>query len=129
MRLKGFGFGVLMVVLSAVACSSPTEPTRSPADFVIDVSGERFVVRVTDAEAIQLANDNLRGLNRRFPIGTLKPGNGGFNAPWTWHLEPDSVRFVEVAIEICDGRPSYVEAHQAEFERYCPWGARVVARR
>lgn len=22
-----------------------------------------------------------------FPIGRLVPGNGGFNAPWSWHLE------------------------------------------
>ena len=41
----------------------------------------------------------------------------------------DSVRFVELAIEGCDGRPSYVETHQADYSTYCPWGARVVERR
>lgn len=59
--------------------------------------------------------------------GPLRRGDGGFNAPWTWHLDPAETRFVEVAIEICDGRPSYVEAHQPDFPRYCPgaptwWG-------
>jgi hypothetical protein len=34
---------------------------------------------------------------------------------------------VEAAIEVCDGTPSYVEAHLEDFPTYCPWGGRVVA--
>jgi hypothetical protein len=30
---------------------------------------------------------------------------------------------------VCDGQPSYVEQHQADFPAYCPWGARIVAER
>lgn len=119
---------VLLTILAA-GCSNPTSPAPSFAEFVVDVSGERFVIRTSDAQTIQLAEDNRLGRNTRFPMGTLRPGNGGFNAPWTWHLEPSSVRFVEVAIELCDGRPSYVETHQSDYPTYCPWGARVVARR
>lgn len=122
------GTAVVLMSLTAAACESETDPSPF-ADFVVDVAGERFVVRTSDEETIQLADDNRLGRNNRFPIGTLRPGDGGFNAPWTWHLEPDSVRFVEVAIEVCDGRPSYVETHQAEYSTYCPWGARVVERR
>lgn len=116
-------------VLAAAACSSPAEPGPSSADFIVDVAGERFTVRTTDPETIALAEENRRGRNRRFPIGDLRSGNGGFNAPWSWHLDPASVRFVEAAIELCDGRPSYVESHQREYPSYCPWGARVVGRR
>jgi hypothetical protein len=36
---------------------------------------------------------------------------------------------VDSAIELCDGRPSYIEAHQDDYPVYCPWGARIVARR
>jgi hypothetical protein len=32
-------------------------------------------------------------------------------------------------MELCDGRPSYVEAHLDEFPSYCPWGAKVVSER
>ena len=59
----------------------------------------------------------------------LRRGDGGFNAPWSWHLDPAETRFVEAAIEVCDGTPSYVEAHLAEFPTYCPWGARIVRER
>ena len=122
-------FAVAFILTISPGCSSPASPGDGPAEFVIDVVGERFVVRLTDPETIRLAEEARQGRNARFPLGTLRAGNGGFNAPWTWHLDPASVRFVEVAIEVCDGRPSYVETHQPEFTTYCPWGARVVNRR
>jgi hypothetical protein len=123
------GFLVLAVLAVAGCSDTPASPDPIFAEFVLDVEGERFTIRTSDADTIRLADENLQGRNRMFPMGTLRSGHGGFNAPWTWHLDPASVRFVEIAIEVCDGRPSYVEAHQPEFPTYCPWGARVVARR
>ena len=115
---------------SAGGChSSAPQPTPVARDFVVDVAGERFVLRANDAETARLATDNMQGRNSRFPIGPLRAGNGGFNSPWTWHFDPDAVRFVEAAVEVCDGRPSYVEAHQADYPTYCPWGAHVVSQR
>jgi hypothetical protein len=110
------------------ACGSPTAPGEA-RDFVVEVSGERFTLRLDDATSIRLAEDNLAGRNQRFPLGPLRAGDGGFNAPWTWHLDPGETRMVEVAIELCDGRPSYVESHQPDYASYCPWGARIVGRR
>ena len=112
----------------AFACSSPTQPADS-AEFVLDVSGERFVLRLTDPATIRAAEDNRLGRNTQFPIGPLRAGNGGFNQPWSWHFDPAETRFADVAMEICDGRPSYVEEHKPDYPSYCPWGARVVARR
>jgi hypothetical protein len=59
----------------------------------------------------------------------LRRGDGGYNAPWSWHFAPEETRMIEVSIEVCDGLPSYVEAHLDEFPTYCPWGARVMAER
>jgi hypothetical protein len=119
---------VLVVLLSSLSCSG-TEPSQAGTDFVVSVVGETFVMRARDPETIRLARESLEGRNQRFPIGPLRRGAGGFNAPWTWHLDPDEVRMTETAIEVCDGRPSYVEAHQADYPTYCPWGARVVGLR
>jgi hypothetical protein len=55
-----------------------------------------------------------------FPIGPLHAGNGGFNAPWSWQMDPTTTRFAEAGIEVCDGRPPYVEAHRADYQTYCP---------
>jgi hypothetical protein len=111
------------------SCSGGTDPNPPRADFVVSVAGESFVLRSTNPETIRLATENLEGRNGRFPIGPLRDGDGGFNGPWSWHLDPAETRMVEAAIELCDGTPSYVEAHKADFPSYCPWAARIVARR
>ena len=45
------------------------------------------------------------------------------NTGYSWHLV--DVTFVEIAIELCDGLPSHVEAAGVGYAngRYCPWGA------
>ena len=118
----------LILVIAMGGCSG-TSPDEGSADFVIAVGAETFVVRSTHAETIVQMREALAGRRTGFPAGPLRTGNGGFNAPWSWHLDPAETRMVEAAIEICDGTPSYVEQHQAEFPHYCPWGARVVAER
>ena len=119
---------IFVVVLSSVAFL-----LRPPEGefFVVEVVGERFVLWITDAEAIRLAHENLEGHNRMHPSGELARGDGGFNHPWSWHLKPETVRMVEVSIELCDGRPSFVE-RDVEYwlgtvGRYCPWAGRIVA--
>jgi len=101
-------------------------PNPTSADYVVAVGEETFVLRLTDPETIHLADEQMSGESRRFPAGPLRRGDGDFNAPWSWHLDPAETRMVENAIEVCDGSPSYVEAHQADFQIYCPWGARII---
>jgi hypothetical protein len=115
----------LLALLLAGGCSS-SGPSPAGSDFVVAVGAESFVLRTLDPETARLAHANQRGENNMFPIGPLRAGDGGFNAPWSWHLDPAEVRFAEAAIEVCDGTPSYVEAHRDEFPTYCPWAARVV---
>jgi hypothetical protein len=119
--------GVWLAAPVAAAILAGCPPPTS-ADYIVEVGEETFVLRLTDPETIRLASGQMWGENRRFPAGPLRPGNGGFNAPWTWHLDPAETRMVERAIEACDGSPSYVETHQAEFPVYCPWGARIRGR-
>ena len=113
------------LLAAVVSC---TGSAGAPSDFVVTVGSETFVLRVHDPETVRLALDNLNGRNHQFPIGPLRTGDGGFNAPWSWHIDPERVRFTEVAIEVCDGAPSYVETHVGAFAAigYCPWSARVI---
>jgi hypothetical protein len=62
--------------------------------------------------------------------GVLERGDGGYNEPWSWSLEPASVIFADVAIEACAVCPSAVETDLDYFlrhGRYCP-SAIIVAR-
>jgi len=117
-----------MLALASAGCASPSSPDGA-SEFIVEVSGERFVLRLTDPEAVRLAEENVRGANTRFPLGTVRRGDGGFNQPWFWHLDPADTTLVELAIELCDGRPSYLETHLDDYRSYCPWGARIVGRR
>jgi len=119
---------VLAALLAAAGCSS-TGPSASSADFVVAVADEQFVLRSTNPQTIAQLRDVVAGRRQGFPAGPLLRGDGGFNGPWSWHLDPTATQVVEVAIEVCDGTPSYVEAHVADFPTYCPWAARVVRER
>ncbi|HEY7410217.1 MAG TPA: hypothetical protein VII13_05725 [Vicinamibacteria bacterium] len=120
---------LLAALAVTVAGCDSYGPDEGQAEFVIDVVGERFVLRATDPETIRLAREAMAGRSSTFPIGPVRSGagSGGFNLPWSWHLDPAEVRFTEAAIEVCDGRPSDVEQRRADYPTYCPWGGRVVA--
>ena len=121
-------FVLPIALLAGLACSSTSADDPS-ADFTVAVASDQFVLRSTHPETIAALRDALAGRRQGFPIGPLRAGDGGFNGPWSWHLDPAETRFTEAAIEVCDGTPSYVEAHLADFPSYCPWSARIVRER
>jgi hypothetical protein len=97
--------------------------------FNVSVIDEYFCVYITDPATLELAYRDARREIRRIVMGNLTKGDGGFNQPWSWHLKPDSVRLVEMAIELCDGRPSYVESNLMEWLKigvYCPWVSDII---
>lgn len=102
-----------------------------PQSFTIGVVGQQFTLRATDTETIQQLIDNHNGKNNFHVTGTLVKGDGGFNSPWSWHLDPSSVRMAEVSVELCDGTPSFVEENLDYWldtvHTYCPWSSKVVS--
>ena len=123
----------LVVGLWAGACDEDLlGPPDGAAVFEIEVSGEIFRAAVTDTAEVRLLTQRMQGGTRGVVSGELRSGDGGFNSSWGWHLEPASVHVADMAIELCDGRPSMVQADLQYWvgtvRQYCPWGARVVAR-
>lgn len=128
--------GLLFSLVVVTSCASPTAPSPDLEGGVVatfETAGESFRVFVTNATAI----DRLIRIRNGADIGEIPngrilrgPGVGNHNAPHAWHLDQDDVEIVDLAIEICDGAPSYVDANVAEFVdtigRYCPWGATLV---
>lgn len=121
------------VVATVDALRKSVTTTAKPASaktFEVEVVGERFTVRVTDKETIRQMTDNYNGKNNYHVTGNLVRGDGGFNQPWAWHLDPRSVRMAEISIELCDGRPSLVEGDLdywlGTVKTYCPWSSKVV---
>jgi hypothetical protein len=119
--------GVVCVLASSpAACSDSSGPAE----------GERFIFResltsdviridVSDATGIAEAEDLLRTGAARWVLGTPRRGDGGFNAPWTWHLDPASISFAEVTIEACQTRASAIADdldYWIGFGQVCIWG-------
>lgn len=120
-----------LATLALAGCDSSTAPSGNPA-FTIEASDEQFTVEVaTVAQAAEL-QARLDAGEAGVVNGELLAGDGGFNEPWSWHMDPATVHAVDAAIEVCDGRPSMMEDDLDYWlqtvERFCPWGARVVAR-
>lgn len=122
---------VALVAVTAACGSDPTAPYDQPT-FRVEVSGEEFIVQVTDAGQIAELEARMASGAEGVINGSIRPGNGGFNAPWSWHMDPATVAAPDLAIEVCDGRPSMVEADLdywlETLGQFCPWGATVVER-
>ena len=125
-----------------VPTPTPT-PTPPPGDTLkggvvatfkvegIDGDVERFQVWVTNPQTINDLLDMEQGVGAgRFPGGAIHEGAGkaNHNAPYSWHLDPDDIHLADVAFEVCDGRPSFVEDNldvYLSLGRYCPWAAKL----
>ncbi len=118
--------GLLTGFFMTLSCGgSPTPPTRT-AIVTIQVADEIFRVQLVGDDPIAAARRAQAGSGGRIPNGRIVNGTD-VNRGWSWHLV--DVSFAEVAIELCDGRPSDVEKAGVNFGggRFCPWTAQVVA--
>jgi hypothetical protein len=111
--------------------SAPSEP-RLPAVFRLrdDVHGETFRILLRDQATVRQAEQLLTSGRVMWTSGRLLAGDGGFNAPWNWHLDPQTVTFAEVTIEACQSWPSGVEGdveYWIRFGQVC-LSARVIER-
>ena len=124
----------LLATLALSGCSSPSEPGHD-ADrgvFEVEVSGETFVVEVVGADRVSQLVGRLNSGARGVINGRLGAGDAGLNTGWSWHMDPETVEAPDLSIELCDGRPSMVEADLdywlGTVGQFCPWGAKVVRR-
>ena len=113
----------LLLLAGACGSQSPTSPAVATA--TLAVGSETFRVALTTPEQLAAARAAQGGGHARIPNGRIVAGTQ-VNTGWSWHLE--DVAFVEVTIELCDGRPSDVERQGTAFGggRFCPWSAAVL---
>jgi hypothetical protein len=93
------------------------------------VGDEEYRILLTDPADIEIARRLLAGEEApRIPNGIIVRGDdGGVNTGFSWHIDPETVEFAEMTIEVCDGLPSFVEAGTLTGDRFCPWSAEVIA--
>lgn len=142
-QIQSFFVAVLagLVLLLLAACSSDTveeSPAVNPLSggvlATFEVSGKRFSVWVTNTQTINdLFSLQSGQSNANIPNGVTRigPGRAEHNAPYGWHMDPEQISMAELAIELCDGSPTYVDENLSDWQeqvgRYCPWGAELVS--
>ncbi len=121
---------------SVPAAPAPTvsQPAQSPARAAGVIATfrvgdtETYKVLLTDPADIEIARTLLRGEEApTIPNGVVVRGEPSVNQGYSWHIDPDSIEFVDMTMEVCDGRPSDVEQQIITSDRFCPWSAKVIA--
>lgn len=114
-------------------------PAKAEAFFNIgfkDVSDRLFVIKLTDAAEIEAARLAIRDPenNPHSVMGIVVKETADYNPTWRFHLDPGSIDLFQVAVEVCDANPEYVEENLDEVCgatlpdcRWCPWSSQVVS--
>jgi hypothetical protein len=97
--------------------------------------GQEFVFELNDDERIAHARRIVTGeeTERVHVMGRIQKRKMPYNASWDFCLDPATITFFAVAIEVCDANMEYVEDHLDEACgaflpgcHWCPWDSRVV---
>lgn len=132
--LSRLGCGIACAAMLAACDTDETVSPPPTAVFEIEVAEqETFRIALQDADLIEAAEQIMAAGRVGVIHGTLARSDGGFNAPYSWHIAPETVTFPDVAMEVCSGRPlSDVEADLDywidHLGVYCPWDARILRR-
>ncbi|NIO00740.1 MAG: hypothetical protein GTO42_01155 [Candidatus Latescibacteria bacterium] len=136
-------WAILIIVLVAFTSSCGSEKDLQDLDgetgfrFGIwdDTTGvEDFVAVTADKGIISSARAQLLlpASQRSLHIhGVIGLGSGGHNLAWGWHFLPGQWSLTEESTEICDGRPSAIEASIDDWPDtltlFCPLSSYVKA--
>lgn len=124
---------LIVSVLLTGACPSPTGPDLEGGVLAtFRVHTERYSIFITNPQTIEQVIALWNGqAAARIPSGRVLKGRVAYNKPWSWHIDSEDITMAEATIELCDGVPSYVEAHLddwiATVGYFCPWSAELVA--
>lgn len=116
---------LFVAALATVNCGDSTGPEGARFTFRDPVTQDVVRLEITSEEGLAQAEALLSSGTAMWALGTPKRGDGGFNSPWTWHIDPASVTFAEVTIEACQTAMSAIADdldYWIDFGQVCIWG-------
>ncbi|NGN67876.1 calmodulin [Streptomyces sp. A7024] len=96
---------------------------------------QEFVFEVTNEARVAEARKIVSGEEKEcvHVMGRIVPRKQPYNPAWEFHLDPETITFFTMAIEVCDANMQYVEDHLDEAggaflpgRFWCPWDSTVV---
>jgi hypothetical protein len=141
-------FGTKTEIMEGTAIETPTVPgkntpaadcaTRKGGAFITyeirkgeTEAAERFTVWSTNATFIEQTKASFAAGEHKTPNFDHVLDGTDCDAQYSWHVDPANMGYADFTIELCDGTPSYVDAHKSswmkEVDRYCPWGPTIIS--
>ncbi len=125
-RAVGMPLAAAAAIVAVVGLSGCVTQKNPVATF--QVVDETYKIELTTPELQEHAQQLLDGEDlASIPNGVVVRDDPGVNAPWSWHIDPATLEFADLTVEVCDGLPSYVEEEIVTSDRYCPWSAEIVS--
>ncbi|WP_437337526.1 BP74-related protein [Sorangium sp. So ce394] len=96
---------------------------------------KEFIFETTDEARIAHARRILSGAETHqvHVMGRIVKTPAPYNPGWSYHLDPATITFFAVAIEVCDASASYLEDHLDEACgaflpgcHWCPWSSKLT---
>lgn len=126
-----------LAAVAMLALITPAQAQDQEAAYFefTDITHDKAVLKLTDPAKIQHARDLLSGATTDRPhvVGRIVPRAVPYNPRWSYHYNPDTVDFFDIAIEVCDATIPYVEEHLDEAGGaflpgyiWCPWTSRLT---
>ena len=120
--------GLAVMATAAVLLLAGCTPAHKNPVATFEVAGvETYKIELDTPALVKHAEQLLKGENvAAIPLGRVVRDSPGVNKPWSWHIDPKTLEFAQITIEVCDGLPSYVEDRTVTSKDYCPWSAKVI---
>lgn len=97
--------------------------------------GREFIIELTDEAKVKQARDILSGKETEqvHVHGRIVKRTAPYNPKFSFYLDPPTINFFQMAIEVCDANMVYVEDHLDEACgaflpgcHWCPWDSRLT---
>lgn len=94
-----------------------------------------FTFKLVDQPKIDEARSILRDQQstKSHVQGAIVKSQAPYNPDWSFHLDPPSIGFFEMQIEVCDASVTYVEDHLDDIggstlpgSFWCPWSSQLL---
>ncbi|WP_454194480.1 BP74-related protein [Nocardia sp. Marseille-Q1738] len=99
---------------------------NSEKEFVIELTNEQ---RIAEARRILMGEETMSV----HVMGRIRKNPVPYNPGWDFYLDPDTITFFTMAIEVCDASIPYVNDHLDEACgaflpgcMWCPWSSRLI---
>jgi hypothetical protein len=119
---------LVLTATAAVVLLAGCAPAHKNPVATFEVAGvETYKIELDTPALVKHAEQLLKGEDvAAIPLGRVVRDSPGVNKPWSWHIDPKTLQFAQITIEVCDGLPSYVEDRTVTSKDYCPWSAKVI---